>query len=69
MTTTRTLAEQVGPLPDGIETLSDEHKQLLADAVRDARRAQAATLQTAAEDALKHVPFVIRPAVRKAVGL
>lgn len=68
--TERTLAEQVdGPLPDGVEALTDEHKQVLADALGRARRRQAAALQDAGENALAHIPFFLRPAVRKAVGL
>lgn len=74
MTTHRTLAEQLdGPhfegLPSGIEALPDEQKQVLADALRQARRRQAAALQASADSALSHIPFFIRPAVRKAVGL
>ncbi|MCP2253643.1 hypothetical protein LY13_002397 [Prauserella aidingensis] len=74
MTTDRTLAEQLdGPrfdgLPAGIDALPDEQKQVLADALRHARRRQAAALQESADSALSHIPFFIRPAVRKAVGL
>ncbi|WP_116046465.1 hypothetical protein [Amycolatopsis palatopharyngis] len=67
---TRGLAEQLGgPLPDGIETLDDANKQVLAEALREARRQQAAALSAAAEDSLKYVPALLRGAVRKAVGL
>ncbi len=66
----RTLADQIdGPLPDGIAALDDENKQILADALRRARRHQAAALEAAAEDALAHVPFFLRGTVRKAAGL
>ncbi|KMS87650.1 hypothetical protein [Prauserella rugosa] len=70
MTTKRTLAQQLdGPLPAGIDALPDDQQQVLADALSQARRAQAEALQSAGESALSHIPFFIRPAVRKAVGL
>lgn len=66
----RTLAEQLGePLPGGIEALDDEQKRLIGDLLRAARRRQAAALTTAAEESLEYVPFLLRGAVRKAVGL
>ncbi|MBK1789246.1 hypothetical protein [Prauserella cavernicola] len=66
----RTLAEQLGsPLPPGIEALAEEHKEALGDALRQARRRQAAALSSAAEESLSHVPFLLRGAVRKAAGL
>ncbi|MGW7536659.1 hypothetical protein [Amycolatopsis sp. NPDC054798] len=66
----RTLAEQLGaPLPDGIESLSEQHKQDLAAALRDARHRQAHALARAGEESLKYVPALLRGAVRKAVGL
>ncbi|WP_406641434.1 hypothetical protein [Amycolatopsis sp. WGS_07] len=66
----RTLAEQLGaPLPDGIEALSEQHKQDLSAALRDARHRQAQALARAGEESLKYVPALLRGAVRKAVGL
>ncbi|NKQ57647.1 hypothetical protein HFP15_32775 [Amycolatopsis sp. K13G38] len=65
----RSLAGQLGNLPDGIEALPEEHQQDLADAVREARRRQGAALAKAGNDALRYVPALLRPAVRKAVGL
>ncbi|WP_235999414.1 hypothetical protein [Qaidamihabitans albus] len=66
----RTLAEQLGgALPEGIEALDEEHKRLLGDLLRDRRRRQAAALSAAAEGSLAYVPFVLRGAVRRAVGL
>ncbi|MEU3271338.1 hypothetical protein ABZ639_10855 [Saccharomonospora sp. NPDC006951] len=66
----RTLAEQLGgALPEGIDALDEEHKQVLGDALRAARRRQAAALSAAAEESLSHVPFLLRGAVRKAAGL
>jgi hypothetical protein len=67
---TRGLADQLGgTLPDGIEALDEAHKQVLAEALRGARRQQAVALSTAAEESLKYVPALLRGAVRKAVGL
>ncbi|GAB3473785.1 hypothetical protein [Amycolatopsis cihanbeyliensis] len=66
---TRPLAEQLGPLPDGIAALDEEHQQALAEALRAARERQAAELATTAEESLKYVPALLRTAVRKAVGL
>jgi hypothetical protein len=66
----RTLADQLGgPLPDGIEALSDQHKQDLSTALRDARHRQAKALARAGEESLKYVPALLRGAVRKVVGL
>jgi hypothetical protein len=65
----RTLAEQVGRLPAGIEALAADHQRDLAHAVRDARHRQAAALARAGEESLRHVPALLRPAIRKAVGL
>ncbi|KAA9165487.1 hypothetical protein FPZ12_005270 [Amycolatopsis acidicola] len=65
----RSLAGQLGTLPEGIEELPEEHRQDLADAVRDARRRQASALAKAGNDALRYVPALLRPAIRKAVGL
>jgi hypothetical protein len=65
----RTLAEQVGELPKGIEALPDEHRHDLADAVRAARHRQAAELAKAGDESLRFVPAPLRPAIRKAMGL
>lgn len=64
------LSEQLGGrLPPGIEALSDEQHAVLAGAVRDARRRQAAALAHAGEESLRYVPPLLRGTVRKAVGL
>ncbi len=66
----RTLADLLGDdLPAGIVALPEEHRQDLADALRDARRRQSAALAEAGEAGLRHVPALLRGAVRKAVGL
>lgn len=64
------LADRVdGDLPAGIAALSAEHRQLLADAIGDARRNQGEELAAAAENSLNYVPRLLRGPVRKAVGL
>jgi hypothetical protein len=65
----RTLAEQVGSLPEGIAALAEEHRRDLGEAVLDARRRQAAALAKAGDESLRYVPALLRPAIRKAVGL
>lgn len=66
----RTLAEQLGAAPPaGVAALDPAHQQDLADALRSARRRQAQALAEAGNDALRFVPAVLRPAIRKAVGL
>jgi hypothetical protein len=65
----RTLAGLLGSLPESIDALAEEHKQDLADALRAARRRQAAALAAGANEALRYVPAMLRPAVRKAMGL
>ncbi|HJQ46958.1 MAG TPA: hypothetical protein VJ870_11645 [Amycolatopsis sp.] len=65
----RGLAEQLGDLPEGIDALSEAHQQDLADALYVARRRQGAALAKAGDDVLRHVPALLRPAVRKAAGL
>lgn len=65
-----TLTEQLGAAPPtGVAALDPVHQRDLADALRSARRRQAAALAKAGDDALKFVPTLLRPAVRKAVGL
>lgn len=64
------LAEVLGETPpEDIRALSDERQQILADAVQQARRNQAAALAEAGEESLRYVPGPLRGAVRKAVGL
>lgn len=66
----RTLEERVaGPLPSGIAALPSAKKQLLADALGDARRSQGQELAEAANAALQYVPKLLRGPVRKVVGL
>jgi hypothetical protein len=65
----RTLAGQLGGLPEGVAALPDEYQQDLADALHEARRRQAKALAKAGNESLRYVPALLRPAVRKAVGL
>lgn len=66
----KTLADRIsGDLPAGIAALSEQHQQLLADALVEARRRQGAELAAAADASLKYVPKLLRGPVRKAVGL
>jgi hypothetical protein len=54
--------------PAGVRRLADEHLVDLAEAIKAARRRQAAELATAGDQALTHIPRVLRGAVRKALG-
>lgn len=65
----RTLAAQLGGLPEGVAALPVEHQQDLADALTEARRRQGRALAKAGDEALRYVPALLRPAIRKAVGL
>ncbi|GAA4660346.1 hypothetical protein [Amycolatopsis dongchuanensis] len=65
----RTLAAQLGSLPEGVAALPEAHQEDLAEALRAARRRQARALAKAGDEALRFVPALLRPAVRKAMGL
>ncbi|GAB2960614.1 hypothetical protein LWP59_05470 [Amycolatopsis acidiphila] len=65
----RTLAAELGGLPEGVAALPAEHQQDLADALHQASRRQAKALAKAGDEALRYVPALLRPAIRKAVGL
>jgi len=67
--TDRSLAAQLGDLPPGIEALDEEHKDGLARALRNARHRQAAALKKAGDESLRFIPALLRPAIKKAVGL
>jgi hypothetical protein len=54
--------------PPGLARLTDEQLEHLAAAVRDARHRQAAELQTAGDEALRHIPRMLRAPVRRIVG-
>ncbi len=57
-------AELRATAPQAIAQLSEAHLHDLAQAVRDARRRQAAELAAAGEKALGHVPRLLRAPVR-----
>ncbi|SFJ84570.1 hypothetical protein [Amycolatopsis sacchari] len=65
----RTLAAQLGSLPEGVAALPEAQQEDLAEALRAARRRQARALAKAGDEALRFVPALLRPAVRKAMGL
>ncbi|MBM7775377.1 hypothetical protein JOD54_005581 [Actinokineospora baliensis] len=58
-----------GPLPAAVEALPAEAALDLADAMRTARRRQTAHLAAATEDSLRQLPRVLRPLVRRVIGL
>jgi hypothetical protein len=65
----RPLAAQLrAPPPPGLACLRPEQLEDLANAVRDARRHQAAALAAAGEQALGHIPRLLRGPVRKFLG-
>lgn len=67
--TDRTLEDQLGGLPESVAGLPEENRRDLADALHDARRRQGVALSKAGEEALRFVPALLRPAIRRAVGL
>ena len=54
--------------PAGIRGLDDAHLLDLAEAIGEARRRQAAELAAAGDEALSHIPRLLRVPVRKAFG-
>ncbi len=57
--------ELPGPLPAGIRGLTEEQRQDLAQAIRDARHRQAAALAEAGENAFGQLPRLVRGPIRK----
>ncbi len=57
------------PPPGLAAAVAPEELDRLAAYVREARREQRRAIARAGEEALGHVPRVLRPAVRKVVGL
>jgi hypothetical protein len=57
-----------GPVPSGLAELDSEHLHHLAQAVAEAKRRQAAEIAAAGDQALKHVPRLLRVAIRKVMG-
>ncbi|MDQ3405997.1 MAG: hypothetical protein M3548_21830 [Actinomycetota bacterium] len=58
-----------GATPEGVEALDAESVRDLADALRQARRRQNAHLRAATEASIAQVPRLLRPVVRRVVGL
>ncbi|SDI74352.1 hypothetical protein SAMN05192558_12036 [Actinokineospora alba] len=56
-------------LPARVEALDAEALGDLTAALRDARRRQRESLAKAADESLKQVPRLVRPLVRKVIGL
>jgi hypothetical protein len=61
-------AQLGGPPPDGLMQLSDDQLRDLAQAIADARRRQAAEIEAAGEQALKHIPRLLRVPIRRVLG-
>jgi hypothetical protein len=62
----RELRAELGAAPPkGLDALSDEQVADLAGALRTSRERQSAALEEAMEDALRHVPRLLRGPVRK----
>lgn len=65
----RALSDELGgSLPEGLEQLDDDELGELADALRTARERQAAVLEQATDEALGHVPRLLRGPVRRILG-
>jgi len=54
--------------PPGAAELDSAHLEHLAAAVADARRREAAEIAAASDEAVQHVPRLLRAAVRKLIG-
>jgi hypothetical protein len=57
-----------GSAPPGVAELDSVHLEHLAAAVAAARRRQAAAAAAASDQALQHVPRLLRTAIRKVAG-
>jgi hypothetical protein len=65
----RGLETQLGARPPaGFARLDAEHQRDLLAAVEDARRRQAAELEAASEQALRHIPKLLRGPIRRVIG-
>lgn len=65
---TRLSAELRATPPAGLQRLDEDQLHDLADAVRDMCRREGAELEAAGEQALSHIPRLLRGPVRKVVG-
>ena len=57
------------PIPPDFERLSDEHLTALASTLVAASEHRTEALSTAITASLRHIPALLRPAVKKALGL
>jgi hypothetical protein len=57
-----------GEVSPGLAKLDSEYLSLLAEAVADAKRRQAAEIAAAGDQALKYVPRLLRIAIRKVMS-
>jgi hypothetical protein len=65
----RALRAELGAAPPkGLDALSDDEIADLAAALHDARARDKAALAKAMQDALQHVPRLLRGPVRKMIG-
>jgi hypothetical protein len=65
----RGLEAQLGArAPEGLARLDAEHQRDLLAAVQEARRRQAAELEAASEQALRHIPRLLRGPIRRVMG-
>lgn len=65
----KALAVQLGGrAPGGLTALDSEHLRDLADAVHAVKRRQAAELAAAGDQALHHIPRLLRGPIRKMLG-
>lgn len=68
MAAPKTLQALPGLDPAILKILSAADQQKLLDAINGARRAQDDEYRNAFDDALSHVPFLLRGAVRKIIA-
>jgi hypothetical protein len=61
-------AELRAAIPDGVRPIGDDHLQDLADAIKAARHRQVAALGAAGDQALGHIPKLLRGPLRKALS-
>ena len=61
-------AELKTPPPAALKELKAKELRALAEAIRDARHRQAAELAAAGDDALQHIPRMLRVPIRRMFG-
>ncbi len=57
-----------GRVPEGLDSLADDERAHLAEAVSDARRRQARALAQGGERAMQHIPRLLRGPIRRLTG-